>query len=279
MTWWLFYAPGDEKIGDGEVTWWTCNREARVGDDGLLYLRRPTSSITAQFKVASDAKRSRRARRRQPRHPFECAIRAVRQMKCPITLDELRGHPRLPLEWPLLRGNMQPPGGVPPEIPDRAVAHLLRLRPEVRTWGRHSPTAPLAAEREREALMRLRRDARLRDRVFRDYGIKCAACGIVIEHDGVVETEVAHLIEVGRRGSDEPRNALPLCRAHHWAFDRLAIGIDPRRRMFVVARPLRDRVRFLGVNGRPLGEELSKGLSKRALRDRWQRWRKQGSRP
>jgi predicted restriction endonuclease len=119
----------------------------------------------------------------------------------------------------------------------------------------------------------------MRVHVFREYGAECAACGSAIEYKGVLETEVAHVIEVERGGLDDPSNALPLCRTHHWAFDQGAIGIEPRRGVFVVDGPLRNHPRFRSVHGKPLGDRLSRGLAERALRDRWRRFRKQESRP
>lgn len=70
----------------------------------------------------------------------------------------------------------------------------------------------------------------LRDRAFRsivldEYKRQCCVCGalFLLKQDGkepLVEAEAAHIIPVPKRGPDDPRNGLSLCRRHHWAFDR-----------------------------------------------------------
>ncbi len=52
--------------------------------------------------------------------------------------------------------------------------------------------------------------------VFKRYGHECAVCGLSIQ--GLLQA--AHLLSKKRKGSDDPRNGLPLCANHHLAFDR-----------------------------------------------------------
>lgn len=80
---------------------------------------------------------------------------------------------------------------------------------------------------------RLLRDAAFSRLVKRAYDHKCAACGIgylvpvgVPGPDPISEPEAAHIVPVSLLGADDLRNAMCLCRAHHWAFDRKVIFLD-----------------------------------------------------
>jgi putative restriction endonuclease len=73
---------------------------------------------------------------------------------------------------------------------------------------------------------RLARDRAFVQIILRNYE-KCAVCGGGLRLDSDVhELEAAHIVSVSARGTDDPRNGLGLCRAHHWAFDRGLIGIS-----------------------------------------------------
>lgn len=37
--------------------------------------------------------------------------------------------------------------------------------------------------------------------------------------DTLHEAQAAHIVPKNKNGTDDPRNGLTLCRAHHWAFD------------------------------------------------------------
>jgi len=81
---------------------------------------------------------------------------------------------------------------------------------------------------------RLLRDAAFARLVKRAYGHACAACGVgwlvplgMPGPDPISEPEAAHIVPVAMRGPDDLRNALCLCRAHHWAFDRKVMFVDP----------------------------------------------------
>ncbi|MBS0505264.1 MAG: HNH endonuclease [Proteobacteria bacterium] len=64
--------------------------------------------------------------------------------------------------------------------------------------------------------------------VLAAYGRRCAMCGAGLLHpDGRSEVEAAHIVGRGARGADDVRNGIALCRAHHWAFDNLLVGLDP----------------------------------------------------
>jgi len=73
-------------------------------------------------------------------------------------------------------------------------------------------------------------DRAIRDRAFRivlleEYNYLCTVCGsrfILREgrEEPLFEAEAAHIISVGSKGPDDPRNGLIFCKRHHWAFDQ-----------------------------------------------------------
>lgn len=63
---------------------------------------------------------------------------------------------------------------------------------------------------------------------------RCAMCSTSLTRlDGKTEAEAAHIIPRSVRGSDDARNGLILCRAHHWAFDNGLIGVDDDLKVIV----------------------------------------------
>jgi hypothetical protein len=66
---------------------------------------------------------------------------------------------------------------------------------------------------------RARRRA-FRERVLAAYDRACSLCGVRIQWGGLIEAEAAHIKPHELRGADDVRNALALCRTHHWSFDR-----------------------------------------------------------
>ena len=123
------------------------------------------------------------------------------------------------------------------------------------------------------------RDARLRSRALDLWGPKCAACGHYIEASPTIyDCEIAHIREVWDGGKDQVSNALPLCRIHHWAFDRDIWAIHPGTLVVVVANKWRSHPSLRKIHDRrikrpaaPLGIEP---LSPSALRYRWARFAK-----
>jgi len=111
---------------------------------------------------------------------------------------------------------------------DRKAAQALVNETEVRVNSMTSPTraeAPAAlrpeptAYRTRDAAVR---NARLRWLVLHAYGTACAVCGDdnSIHEIGAYEVEVCHLQALAYGGPDELTNAMPMCRTHHWFYDR-----------------------------------------------------------
>lgn len=72
------------------------------------------------------------------------------------------------------------------------------------------------------------RDRRLRWSVLEAYGITCSVCGDddAVHVIGAYEVEVCHLHSLDRGGPDTLTNAMPMCRKHHWAYDRGLFTLD-----------------------------------------------------
>lgn len=74
---------------------------------------------------------------------------------------------------------------------------------------------------------------RFRFRTMKQYGIRCAVCGIQQE----ALLEAAHLCPVEKGGCDDPRNGLVFCLTHHRAFDKGLFGIDPETLRIQIRAP------------------------------------------
>jgi putative restriction endonuclease len=81
----------------------------------------------------------------------------------------------------------------------------------------------VAEERARYITTREARDQAFRQMVLGEYGRICCLCRsmfILREHNSTLcEAEAAHIIPVLEKGPDDIRNAVSLCKRHHWAFD------------------------------------------------------------
>lgn len=71
------------------------------------------------------------------------------------------------------------------------------------------------------------RNARLRWLVLQAYGTACAICGDdnSLHEIGAHEVEVCHMRALEHGGPDELTNAMPMCRTHHWFYDRGAFTL------------------------------------------------------
>jgi predicted restriction endonuclease len=65
--------------------------------------------------------------------------------------------------------------------------------------------------------------SRFRRGVLRRYGQRCALCDI----EALELIHAAHLVPDADRGTNDPRNGLPLCANHHFALDRGLATIEP----------------------------------------------------
>ena len=55
--------------------------------------------------------------------------------------------------------------------------------------------------------------------ILREYDFTCAVCEMKFCLGPLFEATAAHVVPKRKRGTDDPRNGLALCRTHHWAFD------------------------------------------------------------
>lgn len=104
---------------------------------------------------------------------------------------------------------------------------------------------------------RLVRDRAFRGVVLAAYNKKCAFCLGGLEGKlGVTEVEGAHIVSKSAKGADDVRNGLALCRAHHWAFDRLLVSISEDRKIIVAnwAAKLDRNAMLIGLEGKTLLE-------------------------
>ena len=105
----------------------------------------------------------------------------------------------------------------------------------------------------------------VRDRAFRavlleEYNYLCTVCGskFVLREgrDGpIVEAEAAHIISIGSKGPDDPRNGLSFCKRHHWAFDQGLFTVTDASTVKVspkVKIALRERFDLEEYEGQPL---------------------------
>lgn len=66
------------------------------------------------------------------------------------------------------------------------------------------------------------------------YGEQCAICSLAVKGpQGEPEVEAAHIYPKRKRGGDDYRNGLCLCRRHHWAFDIGWIALSDSRQVIV----------------------------------------------
>ena len=71
------------------------------------------------------------------------------------------------------------------------------------------------------------------------YDFSCAVCGKGLLHpSGRHETQSAHIVPRHKSGSDDIRNGIQMCRAHHWAFDEGILGIGADYRILVPSAAL-----------------------------------------
>jgi putative restriction endonuclease len=84
-----------------------------------------------------------------------------------------------------------------------------------------------AASTVEQRTTRIARSRAFQRRLVELYGARCAICAQALTRtDGRTESEAAHIIPRSVKGSDDARNGLLLCRAHHWAFDNGLIAIS-----------------------------------------------------
>ncbi|MGY2805556.1 HNH endonuclease [Bradyrhizobium sp. USDA 4506] len=91
-----------------------------------------------------------------------------------------------------------------------------------------------AAPYQESRTRRLARSSTFKRLISDYYGGRCALCGeALVTASGASETEAAHIVPRARRGQDDARNGLALCRSHHWAFDKGMWGVLASGAVFV----------------------------------------------
>jgi hypothetical protein len=135
--------------------------------------------------------------------------------------------------------------------------------------------------RERRQVMRmvrlLARTANLREKVLQVWPCECAACGrVLFDADGNAECEIAHVRDVHLDGVDLIANAIPLCRTHHWAFDRGLWAIEPTTLKIRVAKATKQYLKEIAGKSvrRPPPVNDIRPLAGEYLEWRWDRFTK-----
>ncbi|MEZ3114914.1 HNH endonuclease [Halobaculum sp. MBLA0147] len=106
---------------------------------------------------------------------------------------------------------------------------------------RSTGTPELNRTRASRPRRRVARSSAFRRRVRDLYDDRCTVCGARrYSPTGSPEVEAAHVYPVAEGGPDDLRNALTLCRTHHWAFDHGWFGIRDDHRVFVADPTDRD---------------------------------------
>jgi hypothetical protein len=134
---------------------------------------------------------------------------------------------------------------------------------------------------ERKVVMRmvrlLARTAVFRDKVLEVWPHECAACGrALFDTDGNAECEIAHVRDVHLDGVDLIANAIPLCRTHHWAFDRRLWAIEPRTLKIRVAKQAKQHLKEIAGKSihRPEPVNDIRPLAAQYLQWRWKQFAK-----
>jgi len=78
--------------------------------------------------------------------------------------------------------------------------------------------------------IRIARSVVFRQTIKRIYSENCCICqtGLKIP-GGFSEVEAAHIVPRRKKGSDDARNGMSLCKRHHWAFDHGLFGVGDNR--------------------------------------------------
>lgn len=292
----------------GRINMWSCKATAKRGDLYLFWFGAPELAVTAIGVNAGDVDKYDvgDVDYSTTGFAFESSYYSVIWLKAPIGVDQIRANVVLASWW---AGS--PFRGKPKTMLQnpKAASALLSLivaanpaskpviDPYLKPIDEDAAPAPKLSKKSKEKLGRLfdelrgaerkrliqlvhraTRDRRLRPVVLAEWGHTCAACGqVLMDGDEVSECEVAHIDEVHLAGADASDNVFPLCRRHHWAFDRLLWAVHPKKLTMVVRKDLRKASLLSSLHGKKLRVPTSvKGahqvLSRKALTLRWERF-------
>lgn len=278
---------------------WNCLKTAAPGDLYLFWFTAPVSKIVG-YGIVSD----RQEDTPTGRWRFWADFRPTVRLPAPLVADVMKQDAILSMIWPKRYFQGQPKSlENSPAISARLIERIIESNPETgRDLGafvsaastpkskqtlstsrqasldkmlRRAANDATADEAERlfAEVRRAIRDARLRREVLRRWGTSCAACGSTLAASlRTFECEVAHIREVWDKGSDDPANAFPLCRTHHWAFDQLLWAFHPKTLEIHVRPDLAKHRQLKNLKARILLPDSHPGFHKHSVKQRWLRF-------
>jgi hypothetical protein len=92
-----------------------------------------------------------------------------------------------------------------------------------------------------------KREDAFRHLVLREYDFCCAVCEMKFRLAELVEATAAHIVPKHKKGTDDPRNGLALCRTHHWAFDVGIFSLDDDYRVLMSPKAEQAETRNFGL--------------------------------
>jgi len=81
-----------------------------------------------------------------------------------------------------------------------------------------------------------KREGAFRHLVLKEYDFCCAVCDAKFRLSNLIEATAAHIVPKYKKGTDDPRNGLALCRTHHWAFDAGIFSLDDDYRVLLSSK-------------------------------------------
>jgi hypothetical protein len=93
----------------------------------------------------------------------------------------------------------------------------------------------------------LKREEAFRHLVLREYECCCAVCQMKFRLIDLIEATAAHIVPKHKKGTDDPRNGLALCRTHHWAFDVGIFSLDDECRVLLSPKAKQAETRNFGL--------------------------------
>jgi hypothetical protein len=92
-----------------------------------------------------------------------------------------------------------------------------------------------------------KREGAFRHLVLKEYDFCCAVCEAKFRLANLVEATAAHIVPKHKKGTDDPRNGLALCRTHHWAFDASIFSLDDECRVLLSSKVKQAETKNFGL--------------------------------
>ena len=92
-----------------------------------------------------------------------------------------------------------------------------------------------------------KREEAFRHVVLKEYDFRCAVCETKFRMASLIEATAAHIVPKHKKGTDDPRNGLSLCRTHHWAFDVGIFSLDEGYRILLSPNAKQAETRNFGL--------------------------------